>query len=259
MEASLKSLCKSTFSAYIDISTSGIYGPKGVDVPDPIQTICTRWGSDPLSYGSYSHVRVRSSGSDYDILAESVGNRLFFAGEATTRQYPATMHGAFLSGLREASCIYRATRGLQNIPRKFMQRNVGASNDLLVDLFKKPDLAFGKFSFVFDPSTDDPRSMGIVRINFGGNEESHKEDLSNFQQSIDAPLLYTVISLEQAHQLELVTGGDESRLSHLVKTLGLKLMGPSEMGNLGSSLIIGIANARRGRGRYRSPAKAPMS
>ncbi|KAL4324603.1 hypothetical protein GQ457_11G013280 [Hibiscus cannabinus] len=56
----------------------GIYGPKGVDVPDPIQTICTRWGNDPLSFGSYSHVRVQSSGRDYDILAESVGNRLFF-------------------------------------------------------------------------------------------------------------------------------------------------------------------------------------
>ncbi|KAI8023534.1 Protein FLOWERING LOCUS D [Camellia lanceoleosa] len=76
-------------------------------VPEPIQTVCTRWGADPFSLGSYSNVAVGASGDDYDILAENVGDgRVFFAGEATTRRYPAypaTMHGAFLSGLREAA------------------------------------------------------------------------------------------------------------------------------------------------------------
>lgn len=164
------------------------------------------------------------------------------------------MHGAFLSGLREASCIYRAARGRQNNPRKYVHRIVGPSNDLLVDLFKRPDLEYGNFSFVFDPSTEDPRSMGLVRVNFGSNEDSHKEELSiSFEHSSNQPLhLYTVISRQQAFELELVTGGDESRLSHLVKNLGLKLLGPSAIGNLGSSLITDIAHARRGRGRNRT-------
>ncbi|XP_042477338.1 lysine-specific histone demethylase 1 homolog 2-like [Macadamia integrifolia] len=234
----------------------GIYNPKGIDVPDPIQTICTRWGSDPLCRGSYSHVRVGSSGSDYDILAESVNRRLFFAGEATNKQYPASMHGAFLSGLREASCILRAMRSWQHNSGKFMQKNVGACDDLLIDLFKKPDLAFGKFSFIFDTSADDPKSMGIMRATFGkSNSEIDGKyncghELKDYLLSLNLPLhLYTVLSREQAHELQLVTGGDEHTLSFLYKNFGLKLTGRSGLGSLGDSLTVGIASARRIQGR----------
>lgn len=67
-----------------------------------MQAVCTRWGKDPLARGSYSSVAVGALGAeDYDIIAESIGGRLFFAGEATSSKYPATMHGAFESGLRQ--------------------------------------------------------------------------------------------------------------------------------------------------------------
>lgn len=89
----------------------GIFKPKGIVVPDPVQVVCTRWGKDHFTYGSYSYVAIGSSGDDYDILSESVGDgRVFFAGEATNKQYPATMHGAFLSGMREAANILRVSR-----------------------------------------------------------------------------------------------------------------------------------------------------
>ncbi|CAL9087636.1 unnamed protein product [Musa acuminata var. zebrina] len=95
----------------------GIFAPKGIEVPEPLQVICTRWGSDRFTYGSYSYVAVGSSGDDYDILAESVGDgRVFFAGEATNRRYPATMHGALLSGFREATNMARATRRRSTMP-----------------------------------------------------------------------------------------------------------------------------------------------
>ncbi|XP_017103942.2 possible lysine-specific histone demethylase 1 [Drosophila bipectinata] len=84
-------------------------------VPQPKETVVTRWRSDPWARGSYSYVSVGSSGSDYDLLAAPVIPptckepeglpRLFFAGEHTIRNYPATVHGAYLSGLREAGRI----------------------------------------------------------------------------------------------------------------------------------------------------------
>ncbi|XVF04107.1 hypothetical protein REPUB_Repub05bG0053300 [Reevesia pubescens] len=231
----------------------GIYGPKGVDVPDPIQTICTRWGNDPLSYGSYSHVRVQSSGGDYDILSESVGSRLFFAGEATTRQYPATMHGAYLSGLREASRILRATRGRQNYVRRSVQRSVGTSSQVLVDLFKRPDLTFGKFSIVFNPVTEEPKSLGLLRTTFDNCKDDTRKVLEKSCEPLsNQPLqLYTALSREQANELQLVTGEDESKLAYLINNIGLKLMGANAFANMCNSLVTSISNARRGRGRNR--------
>jgi len=50
-------------------------------------------------------------GNDYDLMATPIAPqqgampRLFFAGEHTIRNYPATVHGAMLSGLRESGRI----------------------------------------------------------------------------------------------------------------------------------------------------------
>ncbi|KAK9056978.1 hypothetical protein SSX86_024343 [Deinandra increscens subsp. villosa] len=232
----------------------GIYGPKGIDVPNPIQSVCTKWGDDPLSYGSYSHVRVHSSGSDYDILAENVGSRLFFAGEATNRQHPATMHGAYLSGLREASCIYRATRdgSKQTHPKKNNRKIIGVS-DVLVNLFKYPDLVFGNFYIVFDPSNEDPKSTGLMMVTIDSPTELCNDNgkVDNIHHSDKQPVkLYTIISRVQANELESVDGGDESRMTYLYKNLGLKLMGFDHFALVANSLILGIA-AKRGRVRNR--------
>jgi monoamine oxidase len=80
----------------------GIYGRS---IPDPSAVVITRWAADPFSLGAYSSLPPRSSGEDYDTLAAPIGDRVFFAGEATSRTYPATVHGAFLSGEREARRI----------------------------------------------------------------------------------------------------------------------------------------------------------
>ncbi|XP_047337437.1 lysine-specific histone demethylase 1 homolog 2 [Impatiens glandulifera] len=215
----------------------GIYGRKGIDVPNPIQTICTRWGSDNFSFGSYSHVSVKSSGSDYDIMAESVDDRLFFAGEATNRQHPATMHGAFLSGLREASRILQSTRSRKIYPRKCLQK----FETRFEDLFKCPDFEFGRFSFLFDPLAEDPKSMGIMRVIF------EKTDLEPL-------MLYTALTRQHMEEVKELNGGDECKLLFIFKSLGLKLMGANAIRILANSLIVNITSYRRGRGRNRTIA-----
>jgi len=77
------------------------------DAPDPIAAHVTRWGRDPFTRGGYSYLAPGSIGDEPDRLAEPLGERLFFAGEHTIRPCYATVHGAYLSGLREADRITR--------------------------------------------------------------------------------------------------------------------------------------------------------
>lgn len=76
----------------------------GNSIPYPLQVKATQWGKDPYALGSYSFFPTGATGDAYDQLANPTGN-LFFAGEATIRQYPATVYGAFLSGIREGKRI----------------------------------------------------------------------------------------------------------------------------------------------------------
>jgi monoamine oxidase len=77
----------------------------GSGVGEPEAWHVTRWASDPHAGGSYSYVRVGSTPEQRDALAAPLGERVFFAGEATHRDHSATVHGAYLSGLREARRI----------------------------------------------------------------------------------------------------------------------------------------------------------
>lgn len=95
----LESLADETIVSGAMQALRTIYGP---DIPDPTGWIITRWASDPLAGGSYSYLPPGATPTDRDTLAQPVAGRLFFAGEATLRDYPATVHGALLSG-REAA------------------------------------------------------------------------------------------------------------------------------------------------------------
>ena len=85
-------------------------------LPTPVQTIVTRWQQDQFAKGSYSFVGPKATGEDYDTLGKPVNNVLFFAGEATCRTHPATVHGAYMSGLRAASEVLEAFIGKIEMP-----------------------------------------------------------------------------------------------------------------------------------------------
>ncbi|MCB9537275.1 MAG: FAD-dependent oxidoreductase [Myxococcales bacterium] len=75
----------------------------GDDIPEPEDWRISRWQQDPYARGAYSSFAPGATPADVEALAAPVGGRLFFAGEATEPRFPATVHGAWLSGLRAAA------------------------------------------------------------------------------------------------------------------------------------------------------------
>lgn len=82
----------------------------GANIPQPTGFLRTAWNSDPYSLGAYSYYAVGSSPDDRTALVAPVDDVLFFAGEATRRDYPATVHGALLSGQEVAADVLARLR-----------------------------------------------------------------------------------------------------------------------------------------------------
>ncbi|MGA1075065.1 MAG: flavin monoamine oxidase family protein [Ilumatobacteraceae bacterium] len=75
------------------------------DLPEPVAAHATDWTNDEFALGSYSFIPVGGSPDDMSTLASSPSGRLHLAGEHTVRDYFGTVHGAFVSGRRAASCV----------------------------------------------------------------------------------------------------------------------------------------------------------
>ena len=86
----------------------------GEGTPEPIDYRITRWAADQYSYGAYSALAMGATPDMRCDLAEPIDKRIFFAGEATHSQHPSTVHGAFLSGVREAERILSDKPGRAN-------------------------------------------------------------------------------------------------------------------------------------------------
>ena len=72
-------------------------------LPDLVDWRITRWRADPWARGAYSYLAPGTSSTTRRTLAQPVDARIFFAGEATDLDHPATVHGALASGRRAAA------------------------------------------------------------------------------------------------------------------------------------------------------------
>ena len=82
----------------------------GKAVPEPVDYIVTRWGKEQFSRMSFTFIPPGVDGpKQLRVMSESLYDPvdaekplIMFAGEHTTPYHPSTLHGAFLSGIREA-------------------------------------------------------------------------------------------------------------------------------------------------------------
>lgn len=74
---------------------------------EPVRYLVSHWGTDMNSLGCYSYDAV---GRPHDLYARmrSPVDNLFFAGEATSSNFPGTVHGAFATGLLAAEICCRS-------------------------------------------------------------------------------------------------------------------------------------------------------
>jgi monoamine oxidase len=68
----------------------------------------TRWSSEPYIGGAYSTLGVGATPADRTALEAVLGQRMTFAGEHLSVDYPATMHGAYNSGVAAAQRLLAA-------------------------------------------------------------------------------------------------------------------------------------------------------
>jgi monoamine oxidase len=92
----------------VQIAMNEVRIASGENVPAPLKARITRWGTDPFSRGAYFFPKVNSPMSDVAALAKPVEGRLFFAGEATSKGSFGTVHGAIMTGWREAERILKS-------------------------------------------------------------------------------------------------------------------------------------------------------
>jgi predicted NAD/FAD-dependent oxidoreductase/GNAT superfamily N-acetyltransferase len=72
------------------------------------RAVSSHWWSDPDTRGAYSYLRVGATPAHRARLSHEILPGLWFAGEATSVDYPATMHGAWFSGERGADAAIAA-------------------------------------------------------------------------------------------------------------------------------------------------------
>ncbi len=75
-----------------------------------VGSLCTRWGTDPHVRGSYASALPGQSDARAE-LASTLGDRIIFAGEATSQAHYGFAHGAYLEGRAAAEKLIAMLNG----------------------------------------------------------------------------------------------------------------------------------------------------
>ena len=98
-------------AASVAYLTERLVAAFGSDIRNALstRTIVTAWGGDPWTLGSYSSALPGASHRRQE-LARPIDDILFFAGEACSREFAGTCHGAYLSGVAAVDAMAPAER-----------------------------------------------------------------------------------------------------------------------------------------------------
>lgn len=91
--------------AWVASAMQALRGVFGQQIPEPVDYQLSRWGQDPFSLGAYSYNAVGYQPVYRERLGQLWGGRLILAGEAASRDYFGTVHGAYLSGIAAADTL----------------------------------------------------------------------------------------------------------------------------------------------------------
>ncbi|WP_223624182.1 FAD-dependent oxidoreductase [Microbacterium sp. EST19A] len=135
-------------------------------VPEPSARLRSSWTTDPFSYGAVSFTPVGVLAETRSLLARPVGDRVFFAGEATDADEPGTMRGAIRSGARAADEVEDVAASGERIAvigaglagATVAARLVGA--DMQVTVFEARDRIGGRIHSVTDDAWPMPVQLG---------------------------------------------------------------------------------------------------
>lgn len=99
-----------------------------------VKSKVTRWGQDEDARCSYSYTHVGVPMSAHDNLKAQVKGVLFFAGEATTRDYTGTVHGAYLTGVEAANECWNSLRSKGVVKVNGSSRRVAQGDSSLLEV-----------------------------------------------------------------------------------------------------------------------------
>ena len=101
---------KGSEAAFFDFARNELIGLYGGDFARRIAPLALHgWSGDPFARGAYSYA-LPGRADDRAALAAPLAGRLFFAGEACSREDFSTAHGAYLTGVAAAEQAIKAIR-----------------------------------------------------------------------------------------------------------------------------------------------------